>query len=102
MNRTNTAVSNSTTVAFGTALDADISVGDEVFGTNLTTNPTISSIANDKLSMVVSNAITIDANSVLKFVGSVDANDTFVVAENVTFYDDGTNKTYADNLTDDA
>ena len=102
VNRTNTAVSNSTTVAFGTALDADISVGDEVFGTNLTTNPTISSIANDKLSMVVSNAITIDANSVLKFVGSVDANDTFVVAENVTFYDDGTNKTYADNLTDDA
>ena len=32
----------------------------------------------------------------------LDANDTFVVAENVTFYDDGTNKTYADNLTDDA
>ena len=102
VNRTNTAVNNSTTVAFTTALDSDISVGDEVFGTNLTTNPTISSIAGNRLSMVVSNAITIDANSVLKFVGSVDANDTFVVAENVTFYDDGTNKTYADNLTDDA
>jgi len=101
-NRTNTAVSNSSTIAFGTALDADISVGDEVFGTNLTTNPTISSIANDKLSMVVSANVTIDANTKLKFVGSVNTNDTFVVAETVSFYDDGTNKTYADNLTDDA
>jgi len=101
-NRTNTAVSNSSTIAFGTALDADISVGDEVFGTNLTTNPTISSIANDKLSMVVSANVTIDANTKLKFVGSVDTNDTFVVAETVSFYDDGTNKTYTDNLTDDA
>ena len=101
-NKTNTAVSNSSTIAFGTALDADISVGDEVFGTNLTTNPTISSIANDKLSMVVSANVTIDANTKLKFVGSVDTNDTFVVAETVSFYDDGTDNTYADNLIDDA
>ena len=103
VNRTNTAVSNSSTVAFTTALDADISVGDEVFGTGLTTNPTISSIASDKLSMVLSATITsLAEKSTLKFVGSVDTNDTFVVAENVSFYDDGTNKTYTDNLTDDA
>ncbi|MAR21298.1 MAG: hypothetical protein CMD25_04815 [Flavobacteriales bacterium] len=101
-NRTNTAVSDSSTIAFGTALDADISVGDEVFGTNLTTNPTISSIANDRLSVVVSANVTIDANTRLKFVGSVDTNDTFVVAETVSFYDDGTDNTYADNLIDDA
>ena len=103
VNRTNTAVSNSSTVAFTTALEADISVGDEVFGTGLTTNPTISSIASDKLSMVLSATITsLAEKSTLKFVGSVDTNDTFVVAENVSFYDDGTNKTYTDNLTDDA
>jgi len=46
--------------------------------------------------------VTIDANTRLKFVGSVDTNDTFVVAETVSFYDDGTNQTYTDNLTDDA
>ena len=103
VNRTNTALSNSSSVAFTTALDADISVGDEVFGTGLTTNPTISSIASDKLSMVLSATITsLAEKSTLKFVGSVDTNDTFVVAENVSFYDDGTNKTYTDNLTDDA
>jgi len=101
-NRTNNAVSNSSTVTFTTALDADISVGDEVFGTGNTTNPTISSIATDKLSMVLSANITLDANKSLKFVGSVNTNDTFVVAETVSFYDDGTNKTYTDNLTDDA
>ena len=77
-------------------------MGDEVFGTGNTTNPTISSIANDKLSMVLSANVTIDANTRLKFVGSVDTNDTFVVAETVSFYDDGTNQTYTDNLTDDA
>ena len=96
------AVSNSTTVTFDTAIDSKISVGDEVFGTGNSTNPTISSITSDKKTIVLSSAITIVADVRLKFVGSVDANDTFVVAENVTFYDDGTNKTYADNLTDDA
>ena len=101
-NRTNTAVSNSSTIAFGTALDADISIGDEVFGTNLTTNPTITGIANDRLSLTLGQNVTIDANTRLKFVGSVDTNDTFVVAETVSFYDDGTDNTYADNLIDDA
>ena len=90
------AVSSSTTVTFADAINTKISVSDEVFGTNLTTNPNISSIANDKKSIVLNNAITVDANTLLKFVGSVDPADTFVVAENVTFYDDGTRYTYAD------
>ena len=90
------AVSNSATVTFADAINTKISVSDEVFGTNLTTNPTISSIANDKKSIVLNNAITVDANTLLKFVGSVDPADTFVVAENVTFYDDGSGKTFAD------
>ena len=42
------AVSNNTTVTFDTAINSKIAVGNEVFGTNLTTNPTVSSIANDK------------------------------------------------------
>ena len=90
------AVSNSATVTFADAINTKISVSDEVFGTNLTTNPTISSIANDRKSIVLNNAITVDANTLLKFVGSVDPADTFVVAENVTFYDDGSGKTFAD------
>ena len=96
------AVSNNATVTFATALDSGISVGDTVFGTGNVTKPTISSIATDRLSMVLNETITVDANTKLKIVGSVDTNDTFVVAETVSFYDDGTNKTYADNLTDDA
>ena len=46
------AVSNSQGVSFATAINSKISVGDEVFGTNLTTNPTVESIASDKLSIV--------------------------------------------------
>jgi len=96
------AVSNSTSVTFDTAINSKISVGDEVFGTNLSTNPTVSSVASDKLSIVVSSAVTIDADTTLKFVGSVDPNDTFVVAETVTFYDDGTLSTYSEDTTSDA
>lgn len=96
------AVSNSTTVTFGTAINSSISDGDEVFNTDLTTNPTISSIAEDKLSLVLSSAITIPDNTTLMFVGSVTPNDTFVVAENVTFYDDGSPRTFAEDKTTDA
>ena len=96
------AVSSSTTVTFDTAINTKIAVGNEVFGTNLTTNPTISSIASNKLSIVVSSAITIPANTTLKFVGSVDPTDTFVVAETVQFYDDGADDTFSENQTEDA
>jgi len=95
------AVSGSTTVSFPTAINSSISVNDEVFGTNLVTNPTVSSIAADKLSIVVSSAITVDANTNLKFVGSVNSNDTFVIAETVNFYDESAGSTFsADKVTD--
>ena len=90
------AVNNSTTVTFDTAINSKISVANEVFGTNLTTNPTIASIHANKLSMVLSAAITVDDNTLLKFVGSVDPADSFVVAENVTYYDAGSQYSYAD------
>ena len=96
------AVSNSQGVSFATAINSKISVGDEVFGTNLTTNPTVESIASDKLSIVLNNAITINANTTLKFVGSVDPSDSFVVAETVTFYDEGGGTTYSEDLAGDA
>ena len=98
---TSTAVSNSTTVAFATAINSKISVNDEIFGTNLTTNPTVSAIAGDKLSITTSAAVTLDATTKLKFVGSVDPSDTFVVAETVTFYDEGGVDDYATNLAED-
>ena len=96
------AVSSSTTITFDTAINSSISVNDEVFGTNLSTNPTVSSIAADKLSIVVSSAVTLDDETTLKFVGSVNPNDTFVVAETVTFYDEGTASTYSEDLISDA
>lgn len=96
------AVSNSPTVTFPTAINSKISVSDEVFGTNLSTNPTITSIASDRLSIVLNNTITIDANTKLLFVGSVDPGDTFVVAETVSFYDDGGSTTYSEDLISDA
>ena len=54
------AVSNSSTVTFATAINSKISVGDEVFGTGNSSNPTISSIASNKLSMVLGANITIN------------------------------------------
>ena len=96
------AVSSSTAVTFASAINSKISVGDEVFGTGVTPNPTISAVASDKLSITLSGAITISANTTLKFVGSVDPSDTFVVAETVNFYDDGTDTTFTDDLVTDA
>jgi len=95
-------VGNNTTVTFDTAINSSISVGDEVFHTGNTTNPTISSIADNRLSIVLSAAATIDENTTLMFVGSVEPNDVFVVAENVTFYDDGTSIDFADDKVTDA
>ena len=89
-------------MTFASAINSKISANDEVFGTNLTTNPTISSVATDKLSIVLSSAVTIDALTKLLFVGSVDPGDTFVVAETVNFYDDGGSTTYSEDLTSDA
>lgn len=96
------AVSNSTTITFSSAINSKISANDEVFGTNLTTNPTVVSVAADKLSVTLSANVTIDAGTTLKFVGSVDPSDTFVVAETVTFYDEGGNSTYSEDLAGDA
>ena len=95
-------VTNSNTVSFATAINSKISVGDEVFGTNLTPNPTVSSVASDKLSIVLSNQVNFPADTSLKFVGSVDPEDTFVVAETVTFYDEGGGTTYSEDLAGDA
>jgi len=89
-------VSNSTTIAFDTAINSKISTGDEVFYTGNTPNPTISSIASDRLSIVVSSAVTITEPKTLMFVGSVQPGDTFVVAETVNFYDEGTSTVYSD------
>ena len=90
------AVSNTAEVTFPTAINSSISVGDEVFGTNLSTNPTVSSIASDRLSVNLSSNVTLSDKTTLKFVGSVQPNDTFVVAETVTFYDDGAKESFSE------
>ena len=95
------AVSDSSTVTFATAINSKISVGDKVFGTGNSSEPTISSIASNKLSMVLGSNITINANTTLKFVGSVDPSDSFVVAEDATFFDDGVIDQYSEGNTTD-
>lgn len=95
------AVSNSSTVTFATAINSKISVGDKVFGTGNSSEPTISSIASNKLSMVLGSNITINADTTLKFVGSVDPSDSFVVAEDATFFDDGVIDQYSEGNTTD-
>ena len=91
------AASNTTVIPFSSAINSKISVGDEVFGTNLDTNPTITEIANNRESITVSAAVNIvNEKNKLLFVGSVDADDTFVVAENVSFYDDGVKADYSE------
>jgi hypothetical protein len=47
------------------------------------------------------DSITIDNNTNLKFVGSVKPGDTFVVSENVTFYDEGVTSTFSENTESD-
>lgn len=89
-------------VEFGSAIDSRISVGDEVFGTNFGgLAPTILSISEDRQQIVLSDSITIDANTTLKFVGSVQPNDTFVVSENVSFYDEGVISTFSEDTESD-
>ena len=91
------AVSNLNIITFPSAINSKISVGDEVFGTNLDTNPTITAIATNKEQITVSAAVNMtDVSNKLLFVGSVDADDTFVVAENVSFYDDGVKDDYSE------
>lgn len=96
------AVSNSATVTFDTAINSGISTGDEVVGTGNTTNPTVSAIAENRLSITLSAAATITGETTLFFVGSVDPNDTYVVSEEVTFYDDGTSRDFTADKTTDA
>lgn len=95
------AVSNSSTITFDDAINSKISVGDEVFGTNLETAPSISSISEDRLSIVVDNAVTLDDETLLKFVGSVQPGDTYVVSENVAFYDEGVVSTFEEDTESD-
>ena len=68
----------------------------EILATVISSHPLVVSVATVKLSMVVSSAVTIETNTTLKFVGSVDPTDTFVVAETVTFYDDGAKESFSE------
>lgn len=83
------AVNQSTTVTFSSAIDASVSVDDTMEGSDTTPDPTVSSIASDRLSVVVSSAVTLRKGQKVFFTGSVDADDTFVISEDVTFFDEG-------------
>lgn len=96
-------VENSQTITFPTAINSKISVNDEVFYTGYEgTNPTVSSIADDRLSITINQNVTIDSAKTLMFVGSVDPSDTFVVAEQVSFSNEAGFTTYAEDKVSDA
>ena len=101
------ATSNSTTVLVSDTINTGISVGDEVYGTNLSTPPTVVSAFNDpvtpnaQLGWTLSDAVTIDAGTILKFVGSVDPETTYVITEEATFYDDGALTTFLEDTLSD-
>jgi len=93
----------STTYTFANAINSKISVGDEVFGfRGAFGNVVVATISDDRRTITTNEANAISEGETLKFVGSVQPNDTFVVAENVTFYDDGTISTFADDKVTDA
>ena len=83
------AVSNNTTVTFTTALDSNVSVDDTMEGSSTNPDPTVSSIASDRLSVVVSSNVTLRQGQKVYFTGSVSAEDSYVISEDVTFFDDG-------------
>lgn len=86
-------------------------VGDRVFNTNLETPPTISSIiiennaqtgfVDARVGYILSENVTIEQGTVLEFAGSVSTEDTYIISENVTFYDDGTDSTYSEDIVSD-
>lgn len=95
------AVSNSNVVTFDSQIDNKVSIGDRVVGTNLSVDPTITSISGSLLEITLSENITISDQTELFFIGSANAEDAYIVSENVTFYDDGTISTYKEDLESD-
>lgn len=95
------AVSNSNVVTFDSQIDNKVSIGDRVFGTNLSVDPTITFINGSLLEITLSENITIEDGTELFFIGSVNSEDTYIISENVTFYDDGTISTYKEDLESD-
>ncbi len=90
-------------ITFPSAINSKISVGDEIFGLEGQVGTVlVNSIAEDRLSLVASQALYVSDKTTLKLWVSGQPGDTFVVAENVTFYDDGTVSTFAEDKVTDA
>lgn len=83
------AVSNNTTVTFTTAIDSNVSVNDTMEGSSTNPDPTVSSIAEDRLSVVVSSNVTLSQGDKVYFTGSASAEDNYVISEDVSFFDEG-------------
>ena len=67
-----------------------------------TTNPTVSAIAENRLSITLSTSATITNRNNIVLRNLVDPNDTYVVSEEVTFYDDNTSRDFTADKTTDA
>ena len=81
-------------------------VGDRVVGTGNETDPTVTALYYDPIDQdwkgyVLSDNVTISQGTTLYFIGSVNPEDTYIITENVTFYDDGTNRTYSEDIVSD-
>lgn len=89
----NGAVNNTNAVILD-SVPTGVAVGYRVFGTGNASNPTISSI--NSLTLTLSDSVTLTDNQQLIVVGGVDPDDTFIVAEDVNFYEEYTPSTYSD------
>ena len=65
-----------------------------VFGTGNDTNPTISSISGNTLTL--SASVTLVDGQQLIVVGGVDPDDSYIVAEDINFYTEYSPSTYDD------
>ena len=58
-------------------------------GSSTNPDPTVSSIAEDRLSVVVSSNVTLSQGDKVYFTGSASAEDNYVISEDVSFFDEG-------------
>lgn len=89
----NGAVSSNTSVVLD-SVPTGVAATYRVFGTGNDTNPTISSISGNTLTL--SASVTLVDGQQLIIVGGVDPDDSYIVAEDINFYTEYSPSTYDD------
>lgn len=99
-------VDNTTELYFDTAINTNISVGDEVF-ISTPSDPNfklgdVVTIDESLLSVSIDTSVTVARGTTVKFVGSVQPDDTFIITEDVTFYDESSPTNFSEDTESDS